>query len=144
MNDKDTHIGSRPAAADAADRHHFSSKREALVLATWTFIGALSLVGMFRFGIDLWAGARGAVILGGLIVLVVLFAISRARTRTVRPRHFNLVEAFSALWLGVGGGVALQVLGKGDPMPLALSIVAAAALTAPLFVCSVWLAVRGR
>ncbi|MBP2217355.1 transcriptional regulator [Arthrobacter sp. CAN_C5] len=44
-------------------------------------------------------------------MLIVVFLIGRANIRTVRPRHFNLVEGFAALWLGVGEGIANQVLG---------------------------------
>lgn len=125
-------------------RDRISSRSEALVVAIWALIAGLFMMQMLYLGTDLWRGVRGPVILGGLIVLVVLFNVSRARTRTVRPRYFNQVEGVCALWLGIGGSIATQIFGDGGGMPMGTAVLAAAVLTVPLLACSVWLAVRSR
>lgn len=52
----------------------------------------------------------------------------------------------AALWLGVGGGIAAQILGNdsGNEVPLGTAVVTAAVPTAPVFACSAWLAARSR
>ena len=134
------------ATATPATRDRGSGRGEALILASWTLIGGLFMTAVLHLGADLWGGARGPVIFGGLIVLVVLGNVTRTRTRSIRPRHFGLAEGMAALWLGMGGGIATQALGNdsGSGVPLGTAVIAAAVLTAPLFACSVWLAARGR
>ena len=134
------------ATATPATRDRGSGRGEALVLASWTLIGGLFMIAVLHLGAGLWGGAGGPVIFGGLIVLVMLGNFTRARTRTVRPRHFGLAEGMAALWLGMGGGIATQILGDGtgSGVPLGTAVIAAAVLTDPWFACSVQLAARGR
>jgi hypothetical protein len=134
------------SAATPVTRARGSGRSEALILASWTLIGGFFMTALLYLGADLWGGARGPVVFGALIVLVMLGNFTRARARTTRPRHFGLAEAVAALWLGMGGGIAAQALGNdtGNGVPLGTAVIAAAVLTAPLFACSVWLAARGR
>lgn len=108
------------STATPAARRRISSEDDALILAVWTLTGGLFMMEFLRRGTDLWGGAPGPVIFGGLIVLVMLVNITRARTRTVRPRHFGRAEGAAALWLGMGAGIATQVLGddRGSGVPL--------------------------
>lgn len=134
------------ATATPETRGRGAGRGEALILASWTLIGGLFMIAVVHLGAGLWGGAGGPVIFGGLIVLVMLGNFTRARTRTIRPRHFGLAEGMAALWLGMGGGIATQALGNdtGSGVPLGTAVIAAAVLTAPLFACSMWLAARGR
>ncbi|MFD1846468.1 hypothetical protein [Arthrobacter flavus] len=143
------HAFARPEKNDSTSRRRgFSSRKEASLLALWVVIGGLFMVAMLHRGADFWGGVGGIIIVGGLIVLLVVFLFSRANTRTVRPRHFNLVEGLAALWLGVGGGVSNQILGPAGSneaeVSLGVAALAAIVLVLPLSACSVWLAARGR
>ncbi|MFC4905067.1 hypothetical protein [Kocuria oceani] len=100
------------SAATPATRDRGSGRSEALILASWTLIGGFFMTALLHLGADLWGGARGPVVFGALIVLVMLGNFTRARARTTRPRHFGLAEAVAALWLGMGGGIAAQALGN--------------------------------
>lgn len=144
-HDSRTHNVSSPARG-ATVRQRVSSRSEALILGLWAVVGAVFVVVYLRVGVELWAGSRGAFVLGGLVVLAVLFNIQRARTRTVRPRHFNVVEGVAALLLAVGAGMTGQVLGVagGDEVSMGVAVLAALLLSAPVFGCAVWLAVRAR
>lgn len=115
-------------------------------LALWAVVGAVFVVAYLSVGVDLWSGAGPLLVLGALAVLAVLFNLHRARTRTVHPRHFNVAEGAAALWTGVGTGIAGQVLGvaEGHEVSMGVALLASSVLTAPLFGCAVWLAVRGR
>lgn len=147
MDGHDAHHDSVPSPArGAAPRRRASSRREALNLSLWAVVGAVFVVAYLRVGVDLWAGARGLLVFGCLVLLAVLFNIHRARTRTVHPRHFNIVEGAAALWLGVGAGITGQVLGvaEGHEVSTGVALLAALLLAAPVFGCAVWLAVRGR
>jgi hypothetical protein len=134
------------ATATPAARDRGSGRGEALIMASWTLIGGLFMTAVLHFGPDLWGGALGPVIFGGLIVLVMLGNVTRARTRATRPRHFGLAAGMAALWLGMGGGIATQALDNDSVsgVPLGTAVIAAAVLTAPLLACSVWLAARSR
>lgn len=138
-------VARRGSPSRAVDRRG-RGRREAALLAAWSVLAAVFVVSALRLGNALWAGILGPAVMGGLIVLVVLSAVGRARTRTVRPRHFNLVEGVSALWAAVGTGIAIQSLGaaQGRQVPMEAAVVAALVLTAPLFGCAIWLAVRSR
>lgn len=147
MDGHGPHHDSVPSPAkDTATRQRLSSRREALNLALWAVVGAVFVVAYLRVGVDLWSGARGLLIFGGLGLLALLLNIHRARIRTVHPRHFRLVEGAAALWLGVGAGITGQVLGiaEGNEVSVGIALLAALVLSAPVFGCAMWLAVRGR
>lgn len=139
-----------PSAATrpATRRRHVSSAPEALVLAVWAVFGGLFMTMFLHTGADLMNGTSAGIIYGGLALLALLFVFVRSRTRTVRPRHFTLIEGISALWLGVGGGIAYQILSpvgsETGGAPLSTAVLASIVLALPLLSCSLWLAVRGR
>ncbi len=132
----------------ATRRRHVSSGPEAVVLAVWAVFGGLFMAMFFHTGADLVNGTSAVVVYGGLVLLAILFVFVRSRTRTVRPRHFTLIEGLSALWLGVGGGITYQILSpvgsETGGVPLTTAILASIVLALPLLGCSLWLAVRGR
>lgn len=109
-------------------------------------MAAVVAVSALRLGTDLWIGALGPAVVGGLLLLVFLISVGRSRTRTVRPRHFNVIEGVSALWGAVGTGIAVQAFeaGRGHHVPWGIAVMTAVVLTAPLLGCAMWLAVRSR
>lgn len=148
-DDDDVPLGEEadPSGRSAtAVRHRASSHGEAWNVAAWGLAGVGFVVLFLRLGIDLWTGTRGLLFLGGLVLLSVLFSVHRARTRTVHPRHFNFAVGVAGLWLAVGASVTGQVLGvfEGAEVAAGVAVLAALVLSAPMFGCAVWLAVRGR
>lgn len=147
MDGQDPHRDSDPQAVRAtASRGRASSSREAAFVALWAVVGAVFVVAYLRVGLELWAGSRGVAVIVALAGLALLLRVAGARTRTVRPRHYNAVEGAAAVWLGVGVGVTGMVLGifDGSEVSTLTALLAALVLSAPLFGCAVWLAVRGR
>lgn len=135
--------GAIPAPATAT-RRRTSSRREAVVLALEAALCAAFAATYFLFGSPLWISSITGIV--ALVALFVLFAVARARTRTVHPRHFRLAEGAAGLWAGVGIGVTGMMLGlpEGRDVSTGTALLAALALSAPLSGCAVWLAVRER
>lgn len=119
---------------------------EAGLVAVWALLLALFIVGYLRMGLEMWTGLRGPLVTGGLIVLALSFNLARARSRTTRPRHYNLLEGIAVLGAVVGAGVVSSVLGApgGAQVSWGLAVAVASVLVAPLLVCAAWLGVRAR
>lgn len=147
MDGQGPHRDSDPQAVQAtASRDGASSSREAALVALWAVVGAVVVVAYLRVGLDLWADSRGVAVIVALAGLALSFRIASARTRTVRPRHYNFVEGAAAVWLGVGVGFTGMALGifDGNEVSMGTALLAALVLSAPMLGCAVWLAVRGR
>ena len=112
----------------------------------WAVLLGLFIVGYLRLGLQMWTGIRGPLVTAGLIVLALSFNLARARSRTTRPRHYNLLEGMAVLGAVVGAGVVSSVLGApgGAQVSWGLAVAVASVLVAPLLVCAAWLGVRAR
>lgn len=141
--DRGREIAPSPAGATAT-RRRIPSRREAVVVALEAALFAAFAVTYFLFGSPLGISSMAGIM--AFVLLFVLFGIARAGTRSVHPRHFRLAQGAAGVWAGVGVGVTGMMLGipDGHEVSMGAALVAALVLSAPLFGCAVWLAVRGR
>ncbi|GAA1343484.1 hypothetical protein [Arthrobacter roseus] len=121
-----------------------SSGPEAVFVALWALVFATYVVVMVQLEPAPWTSGLGVWFLAGLAVLAIAFGIGAKRVRTVRPRHYKILEGLAALWGAVGCSLAVIHLG-GEPGLNGLGVaLTALVVAAPLLMCAVWLWARGR
>ncbi|GAA4886106.1 hypothetical protein GCM10025788_28200 [Serinicoccus chungangensis] len=119
---------------------------EAGPVALWAVLLGMFIVAYLRLGLQMWTGIRGLLVVVGLIVLGLSLNLARARSRTTRPRHYNLIEGIAVLGAVVGASLVSSVLGApgGAQVSWGVAVAAASFLVAPLLGCAAWLGVRAR